>query len=151
MIKIAGRVLEEISLLDARIHVAEPVVLAWAHTFEGQEVYPEEAVAAVYRHYQKPNPFPMMPGDVIGYCATCPVWSSREHASAFLDFWAQHPYSDTIEAHTGMQPPAITTPDSVDLAEERRVRTEAIQRWINENREQLVTAVMTRKHRPVIE
>lgn len=151
MIKIAGRVLEEVSLLDTRIRVSEPVVLAWSRCFEGQDVFLEEAMDAVHRHYQKNNPYPIMPGDVISHCASCPPWSSAQHASAFLDTWAQYPYSTTIADYTGMQAAPLTAPDGLSSDEARKWLIARIAKWVNENRDALIAALIERKHKPVAE
>lgn len=152
-ITIAGEVLELASQLDRKIAAAADAAMikAWAQCFQVQGVWPTEAREAVFHHYAQPNAFSLMPGDVIAYCARQPVHSSPEHASDFLDAWARHPYSDAIEAHTGIRPPFIAVPDSVDAAEERRLRVDVIERWVCENRAQLVDAVMVRRHQAVAE
>lgn len=151
MIKIAGRVLEEISLLDTRIRVTEDVILAWARVFEGQEVFFEEAMRAVHGHYRKPNAFSIQPGDVIGYCTSCPPWSSAEHASAFLDLWAQYPYSVVIEDYTGVRIPRRDVPDEVPPHQHREWLVERTTEWVNENRAELIAALLERRHKPVTE
>jgi hypothetical protein len=151
VIEIAGKVLARAALLDSRIRDSDEIILAWARCFQGQKVWLEEALAAVDHHYQHANPFPLFPGDVIAYCAQCPVYSSADHARHFLEFWAQEPYSETIEAHTGIRPPEIAIPDYVPPSDERQFRVEHLTRWVAANRDQLVAAVMDRKFKAVTE
>lgn len=153
---LAGEVLDLASRLDVRIREAaisalDAMVAAWAQCFDGQNVWLSEARDAVIFHYSKSNAFPIMPGDVIAFCARCPVYSSREHASDFLTFWAAHPYSDAIEAHTGVRPPQFNVPEGMSFTDERQFLAERLARWVGDNRRELVDAVMERRYKAVEE
>ncbi|MER5838609.1 hypothetical protein ABT116_50215, partial [Streptomyces sp. NPDC002130] len=64
-IEIAGLTLAKAALLDHRITADDPQILAWAECFTGQDIGHGEALDAVLTHYRKPNPFAIMPGDVL--------------------------------------------------------------------------------------
>lgn len=149
MLKIAADVLVEAKRVDRRLEVDKNTVAAWARCFEGSPVFPTEALDAVYRHYKQQPAFPLMPGDVVAYCEAQPPWSSAEHASAFLDLWVNHPYSSVIEDYAGIRMPHLEIPDSLSRELERQWLVDQISRWVNENRADLVAAILERRHKPV--
>ncbi|MEU2106448.1 hypothetical protein [Nocardia sp. NPDC019255] len=151
LVSIAGEVLERAALLDPRIKVEPAVIEAWADMFDGQKIWLTEALAAVKHHYLKTNPFPIMPGDVVAFCAEQPVYSSRDHAGEFLTVWSREPYSGVIEAHTGIQPPEIAIPDSLPRDQHRAFLADHLAAWVEANRERLVTAILERRHNAVIQ
>lgn len=148
---VAGEVLERAALLDPRIRVDIHVIEAWADLFDGQKVWRTEALAAVKNHYLKTNPFPIMPGDVVAFCANCPVYSSREHASEFLAHWCEFPYSDMITAQSGIQVPAFAIPDSLPREGHKRFLIDNLTGWVQANHERLVDGIMERRWDPVAE
>jgi hypothetical protein len=136
-IDIAKAVLAKAKAIDPRMPQPDRVVLAaWADVFRGQSVWLTEALDGVSEHYRAENPNRLMPGDVIGYCKRQPVWSSRDHAIAFLDIWSRHPYSPVIEDFTGIRPPEI---------DDRG----AYRDWVEAHRERLVDALIARRHEPL--
>jgi hypothetical protein len=76
------------------------------------------------------------------------VWSSNEHAAQFLLKWAGYPYSDTIERYTGIQWPAVTPPDGLDLKAERAWLAEVRLKWVQENLGILTGAVLSQRFNP---
>jgi hypothetical protein len=142
--KIAGDVLSRAALLDPRINVELPVIEAWADLFEGQKVWMDEALKAVNLHYSKPNPFPIMPGDIIAFCANCAPGSSADHANDFLDYWCDYPYAEAIEEVSGIAPPTFTVPDGLTLNERRQHLVKQLTAWVDENRARLVEAILER-------
>ena len=148
---IALDVLELAQSLDRRIDATEPIARAWAECFAGQKVWPQEARDAVITHYRKPGAWPIMPGDILAHCAIQPVYSSRDHAKYFLAYWTTEPYSDAIEAHTGIRPPMVEAPEDLRGDERKKYLGEKLTDWVLENHEQLVDAIMERRWNPVTE
>ncbi|MGX4711103.1 hypothetical protein [Rhodococcus ruber] len=152
--EIARRVVAEAGMIDHRIRrdlneggKINAQVGAWARVFDGQPVWPREALDAVHEHYRKPNPFQIMPGDIIEYCKKQPVWSSPEHAAWSLDRWADLPHSPSIAQWTGREWPeldasyyGISDPDAL------RAHHRAL---VSERREELISAIMTAKAKPL--
>lgn len=146
---IAGEVLTRAYDIDPRIRFTKETVKAWATCFEGVKVFPEEALAAVHHHYNQPNAFVILPGDVIGYCAMCPPYSSAEHATFFLDYWVTYPHSDAIEDQSGIKPPEFPLPAYVTGDSERQYLIEQLTHWVDANRDELVAAILARRFNPV--
>ncbi|WP_433597905.1 hypothetical protein ACQPXH_19130 [Nocardia sp. CA-135953] len=150
MTSLAMDVLEEAHALErGNLKFDAKTVGAWARCFTGQQVWPEEALEAVRVHYQQANAYPIKPGDVIAYCEAQPVWSSPEHVNHFLDTWSQFPYATVIEEHSGIRPPEFEVPDSVPREERRQYLVRELARWINDNRDALVAAILKRRHKAV--
>lgn len=145
-IEIAGTVLAKASLLDHRINPTKETIQAWAECFAGEDIWPREALDGVAAHYRKPNPFPLMPGDVLAYCGELPVWSSNEHASQFLGEWIEHPFADVIPTFTGIPWPEVSIPDDVPPTQEQFWLGESRRRWIRENRQRLIGAILSTRH-----
>jgi len=62
----AATALAKARLLDGRMPVAGPAtVAAWAEIFLRTRVTPAEAAQAVAAYYAQPQPWPIMPGDVL--------------------------------------------------------------------------------------
>ena len=121
----------------------------WALAFEGK-VWPTEGIEAVIEHYSKPNAFPIMPGDVISYCAKKEPWSSPDHAKAFLWDWAEHPYSHIIEDFTGVPEPVLEPVSGTghpDPEVRRSLASSVLKKWVSENEARLVEALIARKYR----
>jgi hypothetical protein len=146
---IAGRVLKEARYLDNRILIDDDSIAAWGRCFNGQKVFPTEALDAVHTHYRQPNAFPIKPGDIIAHCETQPVWSSVEHVQHFLDDCPRYPYSTAIEDYAGVRPPESDIPDTVPHDQRRQYRADELAEWINTYRDELVTAILNRKHKSV--
>lgn len=72
-IEIAMKVQIEARTIDYRVRLGETddeaksMILAWARIFDGYVPSVDEALEAVREHYRKPNAFPLLPGDVVGY------------------------------------------------------------------------------------
>lgn len=147
-IQIATKVLAKAALLDHRINPTTETVRAWAECFEGQKVWTIEALDSVRAHYSKQNPFPIMPGDVIAYCEKQPVWSSNEHAWWFLEKMSNYPYSDAIASYTGIRFPEIDPPAGQTLEQERAWLKETRRKWVHENRQTLIGAILSNRHNP---
>lgn len=140
-IRIAAAVIAKAQIMDHRMRQGNDTtdldaqILAWAECFEGQPVWPHEALDAVAAHYRKPNPFPIMPGDVLTYCATQPPHSSLEHVQDFIDEWRRFPASTILSELSGVplpddlwDEPDHTRPFDRDAMRHR------YERWIAENR-----------------
>ncbi|MGM5069801.1 hypothetical protein EU244_033805 [Rhodococcus qingshengii] len=149
--QIATSVLAKVKLLDrGRISVTKETIRAWAECFDlaPDGVWPAEALEAVARHYSKPNPFPIFPGDVIDYCAKQPVHSSREHALFFLDQWMKYPYSTVVKDYTGMDFPRIDVPEGLTMQEESKFLEERHREWVRLNLDALLAGIASRKFNP---
>lgn len=121
---------------------------AWATLFSGH-VWPTEAEQAVYAHYRDPRAFPLMPGDVIDYCAHQPVWSSLEHARDWiLRVGVRNPYSGAIEAYSGIQEPVIDIPDCVPRASHKTYLIEQLHQWATTRLEELTAAIVAKQFKP---
>ncbi|WP_280389495.1 hypothetical protein [Nocardia wallacei] len=149
MLDIAAKVLSEARYLDNKIQLDPGTTAAWARCFDGQKVFPTEALAAVHAHYRQPNAFPIKPGDIIAYCATQPIWSSEAHVRHFLAEATQYPYSTLIEDYSGIRPPETAIPDTAPIEQRRQHRIDEISEWVNTHRNQLVTAILNRRHKSV--
>lgn len=145
---VARKVLALAAVLDHRIPDPDAAglrVRAWADCFRGADVFETEALEAVRRHYSRPNPFPIAPGDVIATIKTMPVTSSRERTMAFIARWADYPYSGAIQKLTGLDwQPSYPTPEGVhgDPAAEREFHRRELRHWIATHGEQLVQAAL---------
>lgn len=145
--KVAMNVLTEARALDPRsMQFDTTTVGAWARCLAGQPVWPDEALEAVHDHYRQEVAYPLKPGDVIAYCKTQPVWSSPEHASYFLDQWAQHPYATVIEEYSGIQLPEFEVPADIPHQDVRGWLVERLTAWIDDNRDRLVAAIVARRY-----
>lgn len=120
---------------------------SWAKLFEGH-VWPKEAVDAVLAHYRNPNAFPILPGDVVGYCKQQPVWSSPEHAREWVLYTAEHhPWSDAIWAYSDIEPAEITVPEGVTKSKGTRAYvSQRMVAWATENIESLTDAILARQY-----
>ena len=151
---IAKSVIQTIQALEPRFRVPgspaelKVVVDSWERVLKGR-VWPDEAVEAVTEHYAQPNAFQIMPGDVVAYCQKQPPWSSEAHAHDFLAHWVRFPHSNVIELYTGIQPPVIAIPDSVDRSNHRDFMVTAREKWLRKERERLVRAMMAKRYRGV--
>lgn len=146
---VARKVLALAAVLDPRIPDPDAAglrVQAWADCFRGaRDVFEAEALEAVRRHYSKPNPFPIAPGDVIATIKTMPIGSSRERTMAFIARWADYPYSPAIEQLTGMRfTPTYPTPEGIhgNVEAEREFHKQELREWIRAHGEQLVQAAL---------
>lgn len=148
-IAIAGSVLKEARHFDRNTPVDKDAVIAWGRIFEGQQIWPNEALDAVRNHFRQEVTYPLKPGDVLAYCKRQPVWSSPEHASWALDMWAQYPYSTAIVDYTGIQPPEFQAPERIPDSEIRAWLVERLAEWGNANRDELINAIIRRKHKVV--
>ncbi|UZF43189.1 hypothetical protein [Rhodococcus rhodochrous] len=154
--QIAAVVITEASNIDPRFGKQIPNekqlhgrVRSWAKVFERNgAVWPQEALDAVYAHYERADAFPIMPGDVIEYCAKQPVASSREHVSWWLDRWAQHPWSTAIEEKVGRPIPQLE-PDSNDTADAPRL-IEKRRAFIDEQRDFFIDQIIANADRKAI-
>ncbi|WP_159850241.1 hypothetical protein [Nocardia sp. CY41] len=148
IVHIACDVLEIAERLDRKnIKFDDPTSEAWAYCFAGQPVWPSEARAAVYTHYQQANAFPIKPGDVIAYCKRQPVWSSADHVNDFLNTWSQYPNGRAIEDFSGIPQPDFEAPDDVPREERRDYRIRQLTQWIDDNRSELVAAILQKRHK----
>lgn len=148
-IRIAGSVLEAARYSDPNAPIAEEAITAWGHIFDGQPIWPDEALEAVYAHYRQEVAYPIKPGEILAYCKKQPVWSSREHASWALDMWARYPYSTSIADHTGIQPPEFEVPEHIPDGEVRDWLVQQTRAWVDANRAELIDAIIRRKHKVV--
>ncbi len=120
----------------------------WATLFTGQ-VWPTEAEAAVLDHYSQPRAFSITPGDVVAYCQSQPVWSSAEHVHDWLSrVGVQNPYSGIIEAYSGISEPILRIPAHVGREGEKAYLIEELSRWVANNRDELVAAILERRYVP---
>lgn len=143
-IEIATKVLAKAGAHGHHGSATKETVLAWADCFKGQKVWLTEALRAVDEHYRKSR-FPIMPADVIAYCEQQPVWSSNEHAWWFLEKMSEYPYSPAIAQHTGIEFPAIEPPADQTLEEERAWLKETRRKWVHENRQVLIGAILSNR------
>lgn len=121
----------------------------WGQVFRmAKAVWPREALEAVYVHYGEAGAFPIKPGDVVAYCKSRPVTSSREHISWWLDRWAQHPWSDAIQEAVGRPIPQLE-PDSSDVADKPRL-IEQRRAFINEQRDFFIDQILANAERKAI-
>ena len=154
-IAIATRVLSAAKMVDYRMRLNSTLeddqaqIATWAEMFDGEPVWPSEAMGAVKAHYAKSNAFPLMPGDVIEHCKRQPVTSSPEHVSWFLDRWAQHPWSTAIEELVGKPIPGLE-PDSNDVRDKPRL-IEQRRVFIDKHRAYFVDQIMANADRKAIE
>jgi hypothetical protein len=147
MREVAKTVLAKAIQLDGGMVADRGTVTAWAECFElAQKVWPTEARRAVIEHYSKPGSWRLTPGDVIAYCGKQPPWSSREHARQFIETWGGYPYSTVIEAYTGHAWPDVIPPEGMKLTEERAWLATERGKWVADNIEMLVDALMARKY-----
>ncbi len=143
---IATQVLSKARIVDPRMRLgttdteSDAQIMAWAEIFDGEPVWPREALDAVAAHYRKGNAFPIMPGDVLAYCKTQPLTSSREHVSWWLDKWAQHPWSTVIEERIGRPIPGLE-PDSSDVSDEARLIRQR-QAYIDKYRDYFIDQIL---------
>ncbi len=120
----------------------------WATIFSGH-VWPAEAKAAVLDHYSQPRAFSITPGDVVAYCQSQPVWSSAEHVQDWLSrVGVQNPYSGIIEAYSGISEPILRIPAHVGREGEKAYLIEELSRWVANNRDALVAAILERRYVP---
>lgn len=152
-VRIAAAVIAEAAGIDTRIRkglgsqdALDRQIESWARVFHGQPIWPLEALEAVAEHYRNGDAFPIMPGNILEACKRQPVWSSPEHASWFLDRWAQHPWSTAIEEHTGMVLPELD-PGSAGAGEKAELVARR-QVAINARRQELVDAILRRRYQP---
>ena len=156
-VDIASAVLGLASILDPRIPDPDENglrVQAWADCFEGQGVYPSEALEAVRIHYRKPNSFPIKPGDVIAAIAAMPINSSPERLRAFMNKWSNYPYSTVIQELTGTSwTPSYPTPEGIhgDVEAEKAYHKAEFREWLRENGNELIRAAMNNPKPPALE
>ncbi|MFI8976848.1 hypothetical protein ACIGO9_28475 [Nocardia asteroides] len=126
------------SLLDHQL--PEPTELrlrAWAELFNGQGITAADAVAAVKAYYRKPGQYPIKPGDIIDGVRRMPSTSTPERIRAYIERWADYPYSPAIARVTGMTwtppfpPPAGIDPD--DAEKMREFHRVEYRKWISLN------------------
>lgn len=150
---IARSVLKLAANLDQRMYPPDQETQherrkAWATLFRGH-VWPDEAEQAVYEHYRNPRAFPLMPGDILAYCDSQPVWSSREHAQDWiLRFGVQNPYSGAIEAYSGIPEPAIAIPESVPRPQEKLYLIQKLTEWASPRLDELADAILAKRFVP---
>lgn len=126
------------ALLDPQL--PEPTELrlrAWAELFRDQNICADDAVAAVKAYYRKPGQYPIKPGDVIDGVLRMPATSTPDRIRAYIERWADYPYSPAITRVTGMQwtppfppPPGVDPDDAVAMREFHRVE---YRKWISRN------------------
>lgn len=143
---IATQVLVKARIVDTRMRLgtteteSDAQIMAWAEIFDGEPVWPKEALDAVAAHYKKSNAFPIMPGDVVDYCKRQPVTSSREHIEWVIDLHVNHPWSQTIQTLVGRPIPQLE-PDTDDVDDKPRL-VEKRRAFINEYRGYIVDQIM---------
>lgn len=153
-VAIATKVIAKARVIDYKMRMNSTAeddaaqIAAWAEVFDGEPVWPSEALEAVAAHYRKPNAYPLMPSDVIEYCKRQPVTSSPEHVSWFLDVWAQHPWSQAIEELVGKPIPGLV-PDSDDVADKPRLIAQR-REFIDKHRGYFVDQIMAGAERKAI-
>jgi len=154
-IEIARNVLMKARMIDPRIQIGSTEdevaarIAAWADVFDGQPVWPTEALEAVAEHYRKRNAFPIMPGDVLAYCAEQPATSSPEHVLWIFEKHVQHPWSTTIQELVGREIPELNpetyeTWDKQFLIEKRR-------EWLTANGSALVAEAIEKAELKALE
>lgn len=154
-VDIATKVLIKARMIDYRMRLGSTdeenaaQIAAWAEVFDGEPVWPREALDAVAAHYKKSNAFQIMPGDVLEFCKRQPVTSSPEHVSWFLDRWAQHPWSTAIEELVGKPIPGLE-PDSNDVRDKPRL-IEQRRAFIDKHRGYFIEQIMANTDRKAIE
>ncbi|MBF6085134.1 hypothetical protein IU485_27560 [Nocardia cyriacigeorgica] len=135
--------------LDPRIPDPDQARLqAWAAVFDGEDVWPAEAVEAVKAHYRRRNAFPVLPGDIIAAIKAMPPNSSRDRLRAFIARWADYPYSGQIQRVTGMDwQPTYPTPPGIhgDPAAERAYHVAELQAWVRDHWNDILRAGMARE------
>ncbi|MEV0759611.1 hypothetical protein [Nocardia sp. NPDC050435] len=145
----ASRAYAYASALDPRLPDPDPArIQAWADCFTDADVWPVEAVAAVRIYYQRPNPFPIMPGDVITLVAAMPPNSSEARLRQFFRTWSEYPYSGQIQRVTGIDwEPSYPTPEGIhgDPAAERAFHVAELQAWVRNNWQDLLRAALARE------
>ena len=146
--EVAVEILKLVSGFDARIRSLSTedkrmMTEAWTLAFDGK-VWPEEGRRAVVEHYSKSNAFPIMPGDVITYCAKQPPWSSEDHARAFLLEKCNEPYSPVITDFTGICTPVFKVPEG-DQRSRKAWEAEKLHAWVVENMDRLIAGLMSRR------
>lgn len=150
---ISGQVLKLAAEFDHRMEPSSQEMHdarknAWALLFDGY-VWPTEAEAAVVDHYRDPRAFPLLPGDVVDYCARQPVWSSHEHATDWiLRVGVRNPYSGAIEAYSGITEPVIAIPDSVPRCQHKTHLIQALTDWATPRLDELAAAIVDKQFRP---
>lgn len=152
-VDVARSVLKLAASLDPRMFPASQELQterreAWATLFTGH-VWPTEADQAVCDHYRNPRAFPIMPGDVIAYCETQPVWSSREHVQDWiLRVGVQNPYSGVIEAYSGISEPVIEIPASIPRDQEKVYLIQKLTEWASPRLDELADAIIAKRYIP---
>lgn len=146
--EVAVEILKLVSGFDGRIRGLSSddkrlMTEAWSLAFKDR-VWLEEGKQAVVEHYAKGNAFQIMPGDVIAYCDKQPPWSSEEHARAFLLHWTNHPYAPVITDFTGIPTPVFEVPEG-DARSRKAWEAERLNRWVRDNLDELVAALMSRR------
>lgn len=151
-IDIATKVLAKARIMDYRMRLGSTEdesaaqIMAWAECFDGQPIWPQEALDAVAQHYRNKNAFPLMPGDVLDHCRRQPVWSSAEHVSAWLDWAVEHPWTPALEEYVGrpvlpMRPDSYSIDDKPRLVEQRRA-------FVAQHRQALIEAILGTRATP---
>ncbi|QNL30538.1 hypothetical protein SEA_SPEEDDEMON_880 [Gordonia phage SpeedDemon] len=139
---IAQAILTKAAIVDPRVRVSDELggiaaqVAAWAELLRDSDVFLQEGLDAVAAHYRKPNAFPIMPGDVIGYVNRLPVTSSPERVRHWLRKWSYFPYSTVIQEKCGLHWAPPEPPAEVAAAGTKAVRQfhrGQFQAWIGQN------------------
>jgi len=153
-VRIAAAVIAEAAGIDTRIRkglanqeALDRQIESWARVFQGQPIWPREALEAVAEHYRNGDAFPIMPGNILEYCKRQPVWSSPEHAAAWLDWAAENPWTPALEMYVGRPVPGMQ-PDSYDLADKARL-VERNRAFVAEHRQALVEAILGTRAAPL--
>lgn len=121
---------------------------AWATLFVGR-VWPEEAEQAVVSHYRNPRAFPILPGDIVAYCDSQPVWSSRDHARDWvMRMGVQNPYSGVIEQYSGIREPIIEIPPEIRREGEKAHLIAKLTEWATPRLDELAEAIVAKKFVP---
>ncbi|WP_016691457.1 hypothetical protein [Rhodococcus rhodochrous] len=153
--RIAAAVVTEAGMIDYRIRrdldgpdKINGQIEAWARVFRDQPVWPHEAQQAVLAHYRKPNPFQIMPGDVIEYCRQQPITSSPEHVAWFYEMQSAHPWSRAIQELLGREIPELD-PMNYDNRDEAFL-VQARKEFLAANGKALVAEAMANAERKAI-
>ncbi|MBM4707853.1 hypothetical protein GS982_01745 [Rhodococcus hoagii] len=150
---VATKALALAAVLDPRVpDFDEARVHAWADCFAGRDIFEAEALQAVRDHYSQPNPWPILPGNVIDRVSRMPVNSSPERVKAFIARWSNYPYSNAIQQLTGLDwTPTYPAPPGIhgNLEAEREFHRREMRQWIADNALQLVQGALDNKN-PVL-
>ncbi|CAM4331901.1 hypothetical protein NONI108955_21270 [Nocardia ninae] len=145
----ASRAYAYAAALDPRLPDPDPVrIRAWADVLTGTDVWPDEAVQAVRIYYQRPNPYPIMPGDVIAIVKTLPPNTSEARLRSWFRAWSEYPYSGQIQRITGMcWEPTYPTPEGIhgDPAAERAYHVAELKQWVRDNWTTMMRAALARE------